>query len=71
MAEPKAKRVNPCTLTPLDEGGVAATWPTRRYRYLLSDGTTLDVLTPRDDSDLRRAVLDYTGAERIEGVALL
>jgi hypothetical protein len=40
-------------------------------RFLLSDGRTLDVVSDRDDSDVRTAVLDYTKADRIEGVALL
>ena len=39
------------------------------YRFMLNDGTTLDVIADRDDSDLRGAVLAHTGADKIEGVA--
>jgi hypothetical protein len=39
------------------------------YRFLLDDGRTVDVVAARDDSDLRAAVLERTGATRIEGVA--
>lgn len=39
------------------------------YRFLLDDGRTVDVIAFRDDSDLRAAVLERTGAARIEGVA--
>jgi hypothetical protein len=65
------KRQNPCTLTPGDDGALIATWPTHRYRYLLSDGSIVDVLAVRDDSDLRDALLTYTGVDRIEGSARL
>lgn len=41
------------------------------YRFLLDDGRTADVIAFRDDSDLRAAVLERTGAARIEGVAYL
>lgn len=40
-------------------------------RYLLDDGRTLDVITRRDESELRAAVLKWTGAGRIEGSARL
>lgn len=46
-----------------------AEYPWKRYRFLLSDGMTLDVEAIRDDSDLREAVLKHTKAARIEGVA--
>jgi hypothetical protein len=50
---------------------VHAVWVKRRYRFMFSDGSTLDVIADRDDSDLRGAVLAYTKAERIEGTATL
>jgi hypothetical protein len=59
------------TLTADADGVLHAAWPVRRYRFLLSDGRTVDVATPRDDSDLRAAVLAATKADKIEGVALL
>ena len=49
---------------------VIATYATKRYRFLLNTGETIDVCgAVRDDSDLREAVLKLTGATRIEGVA--
>jgi hypothetical protein len=39
------------------------------FRFLFSDGSTLDVTAIRDDSDLREAARLYAKAERIEGVA--
>jgi hypothetical protein len=39
------------------------------YRFLFSDGDTLDVIDYQDGSDTREAVLAFTGKERIEGVA--
>jgi hypothetical protein len=55
-----------------DNGVAIATYPVKRFRFLLNDGSTLDVTgAVRDDSDLREAVLKLTGAERIEGVARL
>lgn len=53
------------------DGEVIAVWVKHRYRFLFSDGRTLDVTSDRDDSDLRRAVLTYAKAERIEGVATI
>jgi hypothetical protein len=55
------------TLTPDRDGVLHARWPRRRVRFLLSDGRTVDVITERDDSDLRAALLHHTKAERIEG----
>lgn len=64
------KRQNPCHLTQqTDDRTYVATWPTMRLRFLLADGTTIDVITTRDDSDLRERVLETTGTDRIEGVA--
>lgn len=41
------------------------------YRFMLDNGTTLDVIADRDDSEVRRAVLTHTKAAKIEGVARL
>ena len=49
------------------DGVLRATWPEHRVRFLLSDGRTVDVVTPRDDSDLRGALLDHLGVEAIMG----
>lgn len=43
--------------------------PQYTFRFLFSDGRTLDVLADRDDSDVRGAVLAYAEADKIEGVA--
>lgn len=59
------------TFVPNSFGVLQAVWPQRLYRFMLSDGSFVDVLSARDDSDLRAAVLAYTKAERIEGVARL
>lgn len=69
----KAKRPpNPVRLAATDAEDVfVALRPTQRFRFLLSDGRTVDVLADRDDSDLRAAVLDETKVERIEGVTRL
>jgi hypothetical protein len=58
------------SLTPTD-GILVADWPSRLVRFLLADGRTVDVLTARDDSDLRGALLEATGAEAIAGVVTL
>jgi hypothetical protein len=58
-------------LTPFGDDGAIAGYPWKVYRFLLSDGRTLDVTAIRDDSDLRGAVLEFTKAERIEGVATI
>jgi hypothetical protein len=39
------------------DGEVFARYNWRRYRFMFSDGATLDVNAIRDDSDLREAVL--------------
>lgn len=41
------------------------------YRFLMSDGRTVDITAVRDDSDLRAAVLAATNANAICGVAVL
>lgn len=45
--------------------------PERRVRFMFDDGRTVDVLTARDDSDVRDAVLKACGAEKIVGTAYL
>jgi hypothetical protein len=35
--------------------------PSHRFRFLMSDGMTIDVLGPRDDSALRAALLAHLG----------
>jgi hypothetical protein len=52
----------------------AAVWPELAIRFLLVDGTCVDVRTSHDDSDLRKAIVDRFGgiagatrlAERVE-----
>lgn len=56
-----------CVLHELPDGTLAAHWPSYMIRFLLSDGRTVDVVTDRDDSDLRGALVDHMKVERIEG----
>jgi hypothetical protein len=41
------------------DGEVFARYTWKCYRFMFSDGATLDVNAIRDDSDLREAVLSY------------
>lgn len=41
------------------DGEVFARYVWKRYRFMFSDGATLDVNAIRDDSDLREAVLSH------------
>lgn len=50
------------------DGQVVAQWQLFTLRLLFSDGTTVDIVTHQDDSDLRRAALKYFGKEQIAGV---
>lgn len=53
---------------PRDDGALDAVWPVRRQRFLLSNGTTVDVVTDRDDSTLRAALLRHvTGQGIVDG----
>jgi hypothetical protein len=47
---------------------LVAVWPIHRYRFLLADGRTVDVLSFVDDSRLRGVIVD-TYATSIAGVA--
>lgn len=68
-AAPAPKPEPKISLAPGETGSMMrAIYESHLYRFLLADGTTLDVLAHRDDSDLRAAVLAHTGAERIAGV---
>jgi hypothetical protein len=58
-------------LRDLGDGRYRAEWPTTTVRYLLDDGRTVDVETPRDDSDLRGALLELTRAGKIAGAVEL
>lgn len=41
----------------------------QRMRVLFSDGSTVDVFTDRDDSDVRAALLEWLKKEKIMGMA--
>lgn len=41
------------------EGVLGAHYEAHTYRFLFSDGTTVDVIAHRDDSDLRAAVMKF------------
>ena len=51
------------TLVPHLDGSLAATYQWHIYRFLMSDGSTIDVHAVRDDSTLRGEVVAYTKAE--------
>lgn len=55
------------------QGHHTARYRQRTYRFLLSNGETVDVVAARDDSDLRAAVVEQFVPPdgRIEGVAAL
>lgn len=59
------------TLILQEDGSYLAQWPLQKRRFLFSDGRTVDVVSSRDDSDLRAVLLHVLKAERIEGVASL
>jgi hypothetical protein len=46
---------------PGDDGALRAVRTERRYRFLLSDGRTVDVLCDRADSDISAAVRQWAG----------
>jgi RNase P/RNase MRP subunit p29 len=58
-------------LEPQDDGAYKVAYEWKTFRFLLNDGSTIDVRAIRDDGDLRAAVLATSGAMKIEGVALL
>jgi hypothetical protein len=59
------------TFDPQPGGILKAVYVWKRYRFLMSDGSTVDVTATRDDSDLRAAVLAHTGAAAIAGVVTM
>lgn len=61
------------TLEPLDDDGnhYVAHYRPRMFRYLLSDGTLVDVESPRDDSDLRNAVVKTMGEVRRTDISIV
>lgn len=58
------------TLELLESGRYVAHHRTRVYRYLLSDGSLVDVEAARDDSVLRSAVLIALANERRKDVSI-
>ena len=69
-AKPKAPPPK-LTLSWSDDETLNANYIHHCYRFLFSDGSMVNVIAVRDDSDLRGAVLEITGKERIAGVAQL
>jgi hypothetical protein len=55
------------TLVERDDGTLEAVWPVQRIRFMFSGGRTVDVVTTRDDSDLRGVLLAHCKAEQIVG----
>lgn len=69
--KPPSKPTNP--RWPLFTGDVPlrAIWPQHRYRFMFDDGRIVDVVSARDDSDLRAALLAHMNATAIVGVAVV
>lgn len=70
MAEPRKRattRPDPLRLVEGEDGALRVVWREYTIRFLFSDGSTVDVRTSHDDSDLRGALLDHFKVERIEG----
>lgn len=65
---PKEPRID---IRQRDDGTLLVGRPLSRFRYLFDDGSTVDVIDDRDDSEVREAVRLYAGKERIVGVARL
>lgn len=61
---PPERRV---TLVDNADGSWFAVQPLRRRRFLLDDGTTVDVIATHDDSDLRVAILEKFSGRTIAG----
>lgn len=59
------------TLEPLGDGAYLARWHASRYRFLLSDGSTVDVESPWDSSTLRGALLDVVSHDRKTDVSIV
>ena len=56
-------------LEPNEDGTFSVVYEWVVHRFLLDDGSTIDVRAPYDDSVLREAVRKHTGAKAINGVA--
>jgi hypothetical protein len=69
-AESKEPRVK---IETTEDGTLRASWPVFAYRVLFANGDTLTIESPRDDSDVRGAVLEHRKLEgdQIMGVARL
>ena len=63
---PEYRRI---VLDPDGDGRLIVRYPSIVYRFLFSDGSTVDVEGHRDDSDLRGELLRVLKKEKIEGVA--
>lgn len=51
----------------LSDGTLRAKYHWTTYRFLMSDGSSVDVVAVRDDSDLRGALLEHTKCGAIAG----
>lgn len=68
----KPKPPPPVVIETSEGGHHVARYTTSVYRFLFSDGDTLDVHAVRDDSDLRAAVNRFAGKDvQVVGVAKL
>lgn len=54
-----------------DDGSYTVVYEWQTFRFLLEDGSTIDVRAVHDDSTLRGMLVNTTKTKRIEGVAYL
>jgi hypothetical protein len=70
MAGKAPKETFHTSFTPGDDGLLIANRSRVLIRFLLSDGTTIDVSTEYDTADLRGALVEHTG-QTIAGSAVV
>lgn len=58
-------------LEPLGDGAYLARWHAHRYRFLFSDGSTVDVESPFDSSTLRGELLEVVSRDRKTDVSIV
>lgn len=59
------------TLEPLGDREYLARWHMNRYRFLLSDGSTVDVESHTDSSTLRTALLELVSSQGKKDVSIV
>lgn len=65
MATEELPRYRRLTLEPVGDGSFVAQYQWTKYRFLMSDGSCVDIVAVRDDSDLRGAVLELHYGKKV------